>query len=114
MHHYPNFKTMVITIKNVVYSNGVCSSYCRIFFKDYGYVKLVFLKELSHQYKKILRPSLVPSRSLLLRCSREVWETLRMLIKFFRPEVLGEYLSVTSQLMVESRNDPAENAWGLG
>ena len=28
--------------------------------------------------------------------------------------VLGEYLSVTSQLMVESRNDRAENAWGLG
>ena len=25
-----------------------------------------------------------------------------------------EYLSVTSQLMVESRNDRAENAWGLG
>ena len=28
--------------------------------------------------------------------------------------VLGEYLSVTSQLMVKSRNDRAENAWGLG
>ena len=28
--------------------------------------------------------------------------------------VLGEYLSVTSQLMVESRNDRAENAWVLG
>ena len=27
---------------------------------------------------------------------------------------LGKYLSVTSQLMVESRNDRAENAWGLG
>ena len=38
--------------------------------------------------------SLVPRRSLLIRCFREV--------------------SVTSQLMVESRNDRAENAWGLG
>ena len=28
--------------------------------------------------------------------------------------VLGEYLSVTSQLMVESKNDRAENSWGLG
>ena len=28
--------------------------------------------------------------------------------------VLGEYLSVTSLLMVESRNDRAENDWGLG
>ena len=28
--------------------------------------------------------------------------------------VLSEYLSVTSQLMVESRTDRAENAWGLG
>ena len=28
--------------------------------------------------------------------------------------VLGEFLSVTSQLMVESRNDRAENAWVLG
>ena len=38
--------------------------------------------------------SLVPGRSLLIRCPREV--------------------SVTSQRMVESRNDRAENAWGLG
>ena len=38
--------------------------------------------------------SLVPRSSLLIRCFREV--------------------SVTSQLMVESRNDRAENAWGLG
>ena len=38
--------------------------------------------------------SLVPRRSLLICCPREV--------------------SVTSQLMVESRNDRAENAWGLG
>ena len=38
--------------------------------------------------------SLVPRCSLLIRCPREV--------------------SVTSQLMVESRNDRAENAWGLG
>ena len=38
--------------------------------------------------------SLVPRRSLLIRCFREV--------------------SVTPQLMVESRNDRAENAWGLG
>ena len=29
-------------------------------------------------------------------------------------EESGEYLSVTSQLMVEFRNDRAENAWGLG
>ena len=41
--------------------------------------------------------SLVPRRSLLIRCLREVWERVS----------LGEYLSVTSQLMV------AENAWGL-
>ena len=38
--------------------------------------------------------SLVPRRSLLIRCPREV--------------------SATSQRMVESRNDRAENAWGLG
>ena len=38
--------------------------------------------------------SLVPRRSRLIRCPREV--------------------SVTSQLMVESRKDRAENAWGLG
>ena len=38
--------------------------------------------------------SLVPRRSLLIRCPREV--------------------SLTSQLKVESRNDRAENAWGLG
>jgi len=38
--------------------------------------------------------SLVPRRPLLIRCPREV--------------------SVTSQLIVESRNDRAENAWGLG
>ena len=38
--------------------------------------------------------SLVPRRSLLIRCLREV--------------------SLTSQLKVESRNDRAENAWGLG
>ena len=38
--------------------------------------------------------SLVPRRSLLIRCFRKV--------------------SLTSRLMVESRNDRAENAWGLG
>ena len=42
--------------------------------------------------------SLVPRRSLLTRCPREVWERA------------GEYLSVTSQLTVESRIDRAENA----
>ena len=42
--------------------------------------------------------SLVPSRSLLPRCPREVWERA------------GEYLSVTSQLTVESRIDRVENA----
>ena len=31
-----------------------------------------------------------------------------------RARVLGEYLSVMSQLMVESRNDRAKNAWGRG
>ena len=36
----------------------------------------------------------VPRRSLLIRCPREV--------------------SVTSQRKVESRNDRAENGWGLG
>ena len=46
--------------------------------------------------------SLVPRRSLLIRCLREVWERVS----------LGEYLSVTSQLMV-ARKDRAENAWGL-
>ena len=51
---------------------------------------------------KYIVSSLVPRRSLLIRCLREVWERA------------GEYLSVTSQLMVESRNDRAENAWGLG
>ena len=38
--------------------------------------------------------SLVPRRSLFIPCPREV--------------------SLTSQLKVESRNDRAENAWGLG
>ena len=42
--------------------------------------------------------SLVPRRSLLPRCPREVWERA------------SEYLSVTSQLTVESRIDLAENA----
>ena len=46
--------------------------------------------------------SLVPSRSLLPRSPSKVWERA------------GEYLSVTSQLKVESRIDRAENAWGLG
>ena len=46
--------------------------------------------------------SLVPRRYVLIRCPREVWERA------------GEYLSVTSQLLVESRNDRTENAWGLG
>ena len=44
------------------------------------------------------QPSLVPRRSLLPRCPREVWERA------------GVYLSVTSQLTVESRIDRAENA----
>ena len=46
--------------------------------------------------------SLVPRRSLLICSPRKVWERA------------DEYLSVTSQLMVESRNDRAENAWELG
>ena len=45
-----------------------------------------------------MEPSLVPRRSLLTRCPREVWERT------------GEYLPVTSQLTVESRIDRAENA----
>ena len=40
-------------------------------------------------------PSLVPRRSLLPRCPREVWERA------------GVYLSVTTQLTVESRIDRA-------
>ena len=52
--------------------------------------------------KKYTALSLVPRRSLLILCLREVWERA------------GEYLSVTSQLMVESRNGRAENASGLG
>ena len=43
----------------------------------------------------IAKDSLVPSRSLLALCPREVWERA------------GEYLSVTSQLTVESRIDCA-------
>ena len=46
--------------------------------------------------------SLVPRRSLLPRCPREVWERA------------GVYLSVTSQLAVESSINRAENAQGLG
>ena len=46
--------------------------------------------------------SLVPRRSLLICSPCKVWERA------------DEYLSVTSQLMVESRNDRAENAGGLG
>ena len=48
-----------------------------------------------------------PRRSLLIRCLREVWKRAGERTR------LGEYLSVTSQVMVESRNDRAENAWGL-
>ena len=59
-----------------------------------------------HWIKTSLKLSLVPKRSLLIRCPCEVWERER------RED--GEYLSVTSQLMVESRNDRAKNAWGLG
>ena len=47
---------------------------------------------------KFSERSLVPRRSLLPRCPRKVWE----------------YLFVTSQPTVESRNDRAENAQGLG
>ena len=46
--------------------------------------------------------SLVPRRSLLIRCPREVWERVSH----------GEYLSVTLQLMVEYRNDRAEKCLG--
>ena len=46
--------------------------------------------------------NLVPRRSLLTHCRREVWERV------------GESLSVTSQLTVESRFDRAEYAEGLG
>ena len=54
------------------------------------------IKKKSYQYflRAWVSVSLVPRRSLLILCPREV--------------------SVTSQLMVESRNDRAENAWGLG
>ena len=48
--------------------------------------------------------SLVPRRSLLTRCPREVWE------RAGERTSLGVYLSVTSQLTVESRIDRAENA----
>ena len=61
--------------------------------------------------KKMYRKyNLVPRRSPLIRCPREVWDWIAGEEK----AVLGEYLSVTSQLMVESRNDRAENASGLG
>ena len=53
------------------------------------------------------RTSLVPRRSLLIRCPREVWERAGERTAF------SASISVTSQLMVESRNDRAENAWGL-
>ena len=49
-------------------------------------------------YRNMASVSLVPRRSLLPRCPSEVWERA------------GEYLSVTSQLTVESRIDRAENA----
>ena len=49
------------------------------------------------------RTSLVPRRSLLPRCPREVRETAD-------ESVPGEYVSVTSQLTVESRIDRADNA----
>ena len=75
-------------------------------------------------------PSLVPSRSVLALCPREVWEragertpsqywqntphfsTFLPWSHFtcFYSCVLGEYLSVTSQLTAESRIDLAENA----
>ena len=51
-------------------------------------------KSSARVYLFMLLPSLVPRRSLLLRCPREV----------------GVYLSVTSQLTVKSRIDRAENA----
>ena len=57
----------------------------------------------NHHFCLYLRHSLVPRRSLLTSCLREVCEL-----------VLSVYLSVTSQLTVESRIDRAENALGLG
>ena len=57
----------------------------------------------------ILDSSLVARHYLLIHCPREVWERERA-----RERVLGEYLSVTQQLMVKSRNYQAENAWELG
>ena len=61
------------------------------------------------QKAKFRGGSLVPSPSLLIRSPRKVWERAGERTRFR----LGECLSVTSQLMVESRNDRAENTWGL-
>ena len=52
----------------------------------------------------LFKTNLVPRRSLLPRCLGEVWKERA------RERVLSKYLSVTSQLTVESRIDRAENA----
>ena len=50
-----------------------------------------------------------PWKSLCdLSCPRKVWERVSDRTAF------SASIPVTSQLMVESRNDRAENAWGLG
>ena len=55
--------------------------------------------------------SIVPWYSLLTRCPHEVWEREgeRTASSEVTSEVLGESLSVTSQLKVESRTDRAKN-----
>ena len=69
----------------------ITTTYAVLAYED-GLIQLVFR----------VNTSLVPRRSLLPRCPREVCERAG--------ERTGVYLSVTSQLTVESRIDRAENA----
>ena len=63
-------------------------------------------------HETIPSSSLVPRCSLLIRCPREVWERAGERTAF--SACSRRVFPVTSQLIVESRNDRAENAWGLG
>ena len=68
--------------------------------------------------------SLTSQRSRMLRQKRPLlpwmtlgvlsWSVVRVKSGRERARELGEYLSVTSQLTVESRNDRVENSWWLG
>ena len=95
-------------------SNGTLSSLDGLFHGSFSKFLVNRKRRLDSNsgWKKYIyrKYNLVPRLSPLIRCRREVWDWIAGEEK----AVLGEYLSMTSQLMVESRNDRAENACGLG